>query len=79
MPFFGFDRRERFFREGFRRRRVFFPFFIEIDRRRRFEFEEEDVDSIKQRFKQYYYELADRASCHQRQLFINPVQLKKSH
>ena len=39
MPFFGFDRRERFFRDGFRRRRAFFPFFIEIDRRRRFEFE----------------------------------------
>ena len=48
MPFFGFDRRERFFRDGFRRRRVFSPFFIEIDRRRRFELKEEDVDSIKQ-------------------------------
>jgi hypothetical protein len=39
MPFFGFDRRDRFFRDDFRRRR-FFPFEIEIEierrRRRRF-------------------------------------------
>jgi hypothetical protein len=41
MPFFGFDRRNRFFRDDFRRRR-FFPFaIIELDRRRRFEFERE--------------------------------------
>ncbi|WP_251527808.1 hypothetical protein [Metabacillus litoralis] len=42
MPFFGFDRRDRFFRDDFRRRR-FFPFVIDIDidRRRRFEFERE--------------------------------------
>jgi hypothetical protein len=40
MPFFGFDRRDRFFRDDFRRRR-FFPFEIEIEieRRRRFEIE----------------------------------------
>jgi hypothetical protein len=40
MPFFGFDRRDRFFRDGFRRRRFFpFEFEFEFERRRRFEFE----------------------------------------
>jgi hypothetical protein len=39
MPFFGFDRRDLFFRDDFRRRR-FFPFEFEEDfRRRRFEIE----------------------------------------
>ncbi|WHY85658.1 hypothetical protein QNH39_24120 [Neobacillus novalis] len=36
--FRGFGRRDVFFRDGFRRRR-FFPFEIEFERRRRFEFE----------------------------------------
>jgi hypothetical protein len=39
MPFFGFEREDRFFRDDFRRRR-FFPFEIEFElerrRRRRF-------------------------------------------
>ena len=34
MPFFGFGRRDLFFRNDFRRRR-FFPIEIEIERRRR--------------------------------------------
>lgn len=38
MPFFGFGRRDLFFRDNFRRRR-FFPFEIELERRRRFEIE----------------------------------------
>ncbi|MGZ4160382.1 MAG: hypothetical protein ACXVNF_06255 [Neobacillus sp.] len=40
MPFFGFGRRDLFFRDDFRRRR-FFPIEIEIEieRRRRFEIE----------------------------------------
>jgi hypothetical protein len=40
MPFFGFGRRDRFFRDDFRRRRFFpFEFEFEFERRRRFEFE----------------------------------------
>jgi hypothetical protein len=40
MPFFGFERRDRFFRDDFRRRRFFpFEFEFEFERRRRFEFE----------------------------------------
>lgn len=42
MPFFRFDRRDRFFRDDFRRR-LFFPFVFvfDIERRRRFEFDRE--------------------------------------
>lgn len=40
MHFLGFDRRDRFFRNNFRRR-LFFPlvFVFDIERRRRFEFD----------------------------------------